>query len=255
MAQELLKIWKETGVNRFDFSDSLINGSMKSFRQFNKELIRLRQEYPGFDPSYKGQFICRPQSQLKEQDYKEMAQAGGETLVVGIESFSDAVRTHMKKKFSNESIDWHFEMCAKYNIKNVLLLLSGYVTETLEDHNQTLEYLHKYQVYALSRTIYAINIEVGGLMFTTGTPLYDMKDELGVVYLPTSNQTDYANWISGKNPTLTPRERLRRGVEIVLKAYSLGYKVLHFNQKADDALQRLKKINSSNSKIFKLELT
>jgi radical SAM superfamily enzyme YgiQ (UPF0313 family) len=40
MAQELFKIWSESGVSRFDFSDSLINGSIKSFRQFNKELIK-----------------------------------------------------------------------------------------------------------------------------------------------------------------------------------------------------------------------
>lgn len=160
----------------------------------------------------------------------------------------------MKKNFNNESIDWHFEMCAKYNLKNVLLLLSGYITETLEDHITTLEYLRKYQVYGLSRTIYAINIVVDGLHIYTGSPLYNMQDQLGLVYLPTTATNDYGNWISTKNPSLTPRERLRRGVETVLLAYELGYKVLHFNQKADEAKQRLNIINASNSKLFKLEV-
>lgn len=253
MAQELFKIWTDTGVSRFDFSDSLINGSIKSFRQFNKELIRLRSEYPEFNPRYKGQFICRPQGQLQEQDYKDMSIAGAETIVVGIESFSNAVRDHMKKQFDNESIDWHFEMCAKYNIKNVLLLLSGYITETLEDHITTLEYLRKYQVYALSRIIYAINIEIGGLSIYDGSPLYDMKDELGIIYIESSEKNKYTSWYSTKNPTLTPKERLRRGVETVQLAYSLGYKVLHFNKKVDDAKQKIQKINTTKEpKFFEL---
>jgi radical SAM superfamily enzyme YgiQ (UPF0313 family) len=148
MAQELFDIWKTTGVQKFDFSDSLINGSMKTFRQMNQKLIELKSQNPEFSPVYKGQFICRPSGQLKEKDYNEMAQAGAETLVVGIESFSNAVRDHMRKKFDNNSIDWHFKMCAKYGIKNVLLLLSGYITETQQDHQTQLEYLKKYQIYA-----------------------------------------------------------------------------------------------------------
>jgi hypothetical protein len=124
----------------------------------------------------------------------------------------------------------------------------------LEDHNITLEYLRKYQVYGLSRTIYAINIVVDGLHIYKGSPLYDMQDQLGLVYLPTTATNDHGNWISTKNPSLTPRERLRRGVETVLLAYKLGYKVLHFNQKADEAKQRLHIIDTSNSKLFKLEV-
>jgi radical SAM superfamily enzyme YgiQ (UPF0313 family) len=255
MAQELFKIWTDTGVNQFDFSDSLINGSIKSFRQFNKELIKLKAANPEFKPGYKGQFICRPSNQLTEQDYIDMSLAGAETLVVGIESFSESVRNHMRKKFDNNSIDWHFEMCAKYNIKNLLLLLSGYVTETIDDHNTTLEYLKKYQIYALSRVIYAINIAIGGLDLLDGTPLHAMQDELGLIPLSPNEPLHYDNWISTKNITLTPHERLRRGVETVYLANSLGYKVAHFNSKVDFAQQQLEVVMSApSSKIFKLEV-
>jgi hypothetical protein len=252
IAQELFDIWQTTGVNRFDFSDSLINGSIKAFRQFNKELIRLKSLHPTFDPRYKGQFICRPQGQLKEQDYCDIASAGAETLVVGIESFSEAIRTHMRKHYNNDAIDWHFEMCAKYNIKNVLLLLSGYITETIEDHRTTLDYLQKYQVYALSRTIYAINIDIDGLKIYQGSPLWDMQDELGVAYLHDNEKWKYGNWISSKNPTLTPLERLRRGAETIQHAYQLGYKVLHFNKKVDGAIQQYQQLKTQPL-VFKIE--
>ena len=252
MAKEIFNIWKTTGVNKFDFSDSLINGSIKSFREFNKELISYRNQFPDFNPLYKGQFICRPQGQLKEKDYQEMALAGAETIVVGIESFSPAVRKHMNKDFSNEDIDLHYEYCARYGIKNVLLLLTGYVTETAEDHQFNLEYIKRYQLYALSRIIYAINIEIDGLGIDEGTPLHGMIDELGIIFLP--GTTPKKNWISLKNKTLTPHQRLRRGLEICNLAHNLGYSILHFNQKIDYAEQEYNKLQSKTySEVFSIE--
>lgn len=247
LAYELLHIWQTTGVNKFDFSDSLINGSISNFRNFNKELILLKKENPGFNPKYKGQFICRPSKTMPEQDYEEMARGGAENLVVGIESFSESIRDHMRKKFDNSSIDWHFSMCAKYGIKNVLLLLSGYVTETLEDHQINLEHLKKYQIYALARTIYAINIAVAGLEIIPGTPL-DIED-MGINIIHYTNEDselyDQTNlWVSPDNPDLTPRERLRRSLEVIKTAYQLGYKILHMDNKIDRAEMILDSLDS-----------
>lgn len=245
IAQEMFEIWKETGTNKFDFSDSLINGSLKTFRDLNRTLIDFKAQNPNFKPLYAGQFICRPRRELKEKDYADAAAAGCETLVVGIESFSESVRNHMKKKFSDESVDWHFAMSAKYNIKNVLLILSGYINETLEDHLINLDCLKKYQVYALSRTIYAINIQINGLELYKGTPLAYNADQYNIHYLA---EDDPMQWISLDNPTLTPKERLRRSVELVVTAYKLGYKVLHFGLKVDQAARTLKKVQSIDTK-------
>jgi hypothetical protein len=235
LASELFEAWQTTGVQKFNFSDSLVNGSIREFRKFNKQLIQYKQSHPDFDPKYIGQFICRPANQLKDIDYAEMAEAGCETLVVGIESFSNAIRDHMKKKFSNEDIDNHFKSCARYGIKNVLLMLSGYVTETLEDHQLQIEYLKKYQIYGLSRVIYAINMEVSGLLFFKDTPLLDMKDELQVEFPHWESSGNREEWVSAANPDLTPKERLRRSLEIMQTAYDLGYKVSNFHQRIDEA--------------------
>ena len=249
IADDLFKIWQQTGVKKFDFSDSLINGSIKNFRAFNARLIELRNQYPEFAPLYKGQFICRPIGQMKYHDYEMMKEAGAETLVVGIEHFSQDIRTHMHKYFDNAAIDWHFETCAKLNIRNVLLLLSGYVTETRADHQMTLDYLKKYQIFALSRIIYSINIEVQGLGLSEGMPLYDtLHSEFP--------ELDFGDkfWVYPKNPDLTPTERLRRAAEVIYTAVDLGYNILHFEQKIN-TLKRLVDVfkNHVPKKVFTIE--
>lgn len=243
IANDMYKIYQTTGVNKFDFSDSLINGSIKSFRQLNKRLIELKQSDSSFCPQYKGQFICRPIGQMKEQDYIDMKNAGVETLVVGIEHFSKPIRTHMRKYFDNDSIDWHFSQCGKHSIKNVLLLLSGYVTETTEDHQINLHYLHKYQKYALSRIIYAINIQSSGLVLHPGAPLYDMAAEIGIVF-----DDDKNTWYNINNLSLTPKERLRRAAEIICVAAELKYNVLHFDAKVEEINRNATLLNNSTDK-------
>lgn len=251
IAEEIYTIWKQTGVKKYDFSDSLINGSIKSFREFNQRLIELKQENSKFDIKYKGQFICRPRNQLKEKDYYEMSIAGAETLVVGVEHFSNKIRDHMRKKFDDDAIDFHFEMCGKYQIKNVLLLLSGYVTETLEDHQTNLKGLVKYQKYALARIIYAINVNVNGLEILPQTPLSDMIEELDIQYLGEESRVD---WISMNNPTLDRKERLRRSAEIIYSAGKLGYKILHFDLKLEELKRRYSSIQSNMNKLIPISV-
>jgi hypothetical protein len=266
IAEEVIEIWKSTGVQKFEFSDSLVNGSLKSFRAFNKEIIKYKSIYPNFKPQFKGQFICRPKGEMKRQDYVDMAHAGMDTLVIGIESFSEHVRTHMRKKFSNEDIDYHFELCGELGLHNLLLLITGYVSETAEDHQDNLTYIKKYQAYALGRIIYAIQIQVSGLVINKGAPLYDMLDELHIVF-PEYNNDKIASgqfalknpdldWISLNNPTLTAKERLRRGVELVALADEVGYQVASFNTLVEIAEQKYHNISADkHHKIFKIRQT
>jgi radical SAM superfamily enzyme YgiQ (UPF0313 family) len=234
IADDIFSIWQQTGVQKFFLTDSLINGSIKSFRAFNRRLIELRDQNPDFRPHYSGQFICRPIGQMKYKDYEEMKLAGAEDLIIGIEHFSPEIRYHMRKHFDNAAVDWHFETCARLGLKNVLLMLSGYITETLEDHQFNLENLKRYQVLAKSQIIRAINISVAGLVIEEGSPLAEMLNR-------EYPGQDYNNklWTYAKNPDLTPIERARRASEIVYVASELGYNVLHFEQK----LNTLKKLH------------
>lgn len=222
LADEIYYIWKQTGVKSFEFSDSLINGSIKQFRNLNARLIELRQQDSNFDICYKGQFICRDSNSFKEQDYRDMAAAGCDYLYVGVETFSESVRMSMNKKFDNCALDFHLAMTAKYGIPNVLLMIVGYPTETQRDHTLNLQGLVKYQKYAKAGIIKMITFG-----FTTGvlehTPLYFQQHELGIVP-EFEDFKSTTNWVSLQNPTLTFKERVRRWVELTEVADQLGYR-------------------------------
>jgi len=221
LANELYHTWKSTGISNFEFSDSLINGSLREFRNLNKSLVELKQKDSDFQISYKGQFICRSKHDFTEKDYHDMKQAGCSYIYVGIETFSDRVRFDMDKKFDSDAVDFHLEMCGKYGIANVILMIVGYPTETIEDHDMNLEGLRKYQRYAQAGVINMITFG-----FTTGileqTPLERLQEDLGIVREFMDFEKNH-NWISLKNPTLTLNERVRRWIELVELATELGY--------------------------------
>lgn len=221
IADDIYSIYKETGVRNFNFTDSLINGSLKSFRQLNRRLIELNQKDPDFKIFYTGQFICRPVGQMTDQDYIEMKLAGAKVLGVGVEHFSQSVRNHMRKYFDNDAIDWHFAKCAELGIDNILLLVSGYVCETIEDHLINLEYLHRYQKYALTKTIVEVSVVPGGLALDPTATIFNMREELDLTLI----QDQMWQWTAGVNPSLTPAERLRRSTETLYIAAKLKYQI------------------------------
>lgn len=221
IADEIFYTWKTTGINSFEFSDSLVNGSIREFRKMNRRLIELSTEYPNFKIVYKGQFICRSAVQFKEADYRDMQAAGCDYLYVGVETFSESVRMSMDKKFDNAALDFHLRMCAKYGIPNVFLMIVGYPTETAHDHKLNLDGLKKYQHYAQAGIIEMITFG-----FTTTileyTPLHSQREALNIV----SEFEDFentSNWVSLNNPSLNYMERVRRWVELTELADSLGY--------------------------------
>lgn len=243
IAEELYNYFTTTGIHNFEFSDSLINGSIKQFREMNKALIGYKKIDPKFNISYKGQFICRSKNQFKEQDYIDMKQAGCNYIYVGVESFSDPVRHAMDKKFNNEDLDFHLQMCGRYNIKNSFLMLVGYPTETLEDHKKNLETLKKYQHYAQAGVIAMI---VFG--YTAGiledTPLYHLQQNLNIVPEFSTKGIGSANWISLNNRSLNLKERIRRWVELTEVASALGYSMprnMHYINRFINLLEKTKK--------------
>jgi hypothetical protein len=243
IANELYHYYKSVGIKHFEFSDSLINGSLKQFKEMNLAILDLQKQDPDFKISYKGQFICRNAAQMKEIDYVNMKNAGGDYIYVGVESFSDHVRYDMDKKFNNVDIDHHLRLCGRYGIANSFLMLVGYPTETIEDHKQNLETLVKYQNYAQAGIIEMI---VFG--YTAGiledTPLFHMQEQLSIVpEFIAGVDLKEVNWVSLNNPTLTLKERIRRWVELIELASLLGYRMPRNQQyisKFIDLLERTK---------------
>jgi len=224
VVSEILKHHQEVDAVHFTIVDSLINGSLKSFREFNTEMIKLKNNYSSLqDFSYNGMFIVRDRRSHPEELFANMSLAGCESLAIGVETGSDRLRFDMNKKFTNDDLDYHLEMCQKYKIKNFFLTFVGYATETREDFEQTLNMLERYQKYLLDGTIVGINHSgIFGLM--PDTPAYDHRGEIGIEVIDDIDATRI-NWINHNNPELTIKERVLRDLEFRKKALELRYPI------------------------------
>lgn len=179
IANEIIYVKKKYNRKTFKFTDSLINGSMKAFRDLLTTLINYRQIDNNWD--WMSQWIIRSPRQSPEEDYMLMKKSGCVHLDVGVESFSESMRWHMGKKFTDEEMWFCFDMLKKYKIQYTMLLITGYPTETEEDHKNTLVMMEK-----LYKNNYVIDVDTGkkliNFSFTPmllDGPIYDMvKDEL-----------------------------------------------------------------------------
>tara|TARA_E500000331_G_scaffold224199_1_gene214643 strand:+ start:735 stop:2234 length:1500 start_codon:yes stop_codon:yes gene_type:complete len=205
IADEMIEIYEKQGITNFMMSDSLINGSMKAFRQMNEALAKKLPK----TLSYYGEYIARPKGQTTSEDYDLMAQAGCKHVIVGVESGSEAVRNHMGKKFTNEDLSIMIESLQKVGISQEWNLMTGYVTETRKDFEDTMALVEKYKDFKFPNVI--VN-PVGVLHLLPGSPLYDtharhlevewedVKAGVGLVYeywkTPTNPDNTFFNRVS-----------------------------------------------------------
>ena len=139
LAEDLDRLKGKYGRNTFLFTDSLLNGSISNFRDTMHEMVKIKEKYHPQIFRWSSHMIVRPKSQMPESDFQLMAESGCVEAVIGVESFSVDVRDHMGKKYSNDDIFYTIEMLDKYKIRNQVLILVGYATETEKDHQNNLD--------------------------------------------------------------------------------------------------------------------
>ncbi len=217
IAEDMHKVAKETGLKSIGFSDSLVNGSMKHFRDLCSELSKKDKKI-----KWDGQFIVRGSKTFSQQDFDNLANSGCSHLTMGLESGSEAVRNHMRKKFTNEDIDYFVNNLGDRNITMKFLLIVGYPTETEEDFEMTLELLRRYGKYS-----HLIAVSPHMMMTYKNTPLdlehRDLYDEDGF------------HW---KNDISNYDIRYKRFLKVFEVGKEMGYK---FNK---HALEKIEKFNT-----------
>jgi len=224
IVSEILKHHQEVGAVHFTIVDSLINGSLKSFRDFNLEMVKIKTTYSSLENfSYNGMFIVRDKKSHPEELFAAMSAAGCESLSLGVETGSDRLRFDMNKKFTNDDLDHHLEMCQKYKIKNFFLTFVGYPTETQEDFDQTLLMLERYQKYLIDDTIVGIN-HSGVFTLLPDTPAYEHRQLIGVEIID-NDASQVLNWINTNNLNLSIKERILRDLEFRKRALELRYPI------------------------------
>lgn len=132
---EMVFLHEQYGREEFKFTDSLINGNVRVLRELSDLIVAGNHKF-----QWGGQFICRRKEVLTEDFFDALSESGCQYLSVGIESGSEKVRKDMRKVFSNEDMYYTFEQLNRVKIKVCILMLLGYITETEDEFQKTLNF-------------------------------------------------------------------------------------------------------------------
>lgn len=161
IAEEISQMYHRYGINHVTFSDSLVNGSMKAFREFCNAMIE-----KNVPVTWDGMFIFR--SGMTQNDWDIIKKSGCKSLFIGIESGSESVRKHMKKHFTNKCMYDSIDELGKREINMVFLMMVGYPTETENDFWDTLKLYHFARKYK-----HLVEVRTNIVMIVRGAPLYE----------------------------------------------------------------------------------
>lgn len=197
VAKEIKYIQERYKITNVKFTDSLINGNMRAYRGLVNTLVN-----DNVDVKWTSQWIVRSEISTLDTDFELAKKSGCIDLEIGIEHFKESVRYHMGKKHTDSAMWNTFSLLKKYSIPSSILMIIGYPTETLEDHNHQIKVLR--QLYEQG-IVY--NDHGQKIMSFSGTPMlldgqiYDMIEKDLTYY---NNARD---WAYGDNTT---EERMRR---------------------------------------------
>ena len=247
VTNEILELFNQYQRRTIKFTDSLINGSMRAFRELLTNIAEHNKNNDN-EIMWESQWIMRPKSQSPESDFALMKASGCIELDIGVESFSQHVRYDMGKKFTDEDMWWCFEMLDKYEIPYQMLMIVGYPTETEADHIHTLNTVRRMVELGYIST-QGRNRSGGGrfsfgntLLLTDGLPIWDKyKDNLEYYH-------DETDWKYNDNDLPT---RLRRYIEVnELVSELTGEEMTWFLEKSKREYEQSlndKKIREDNS--------
>tara|TARA_B100000282_G_scaffold84426_1_gene58674 strand:- start:2166 stop:3722 length:1557 start_codon:yes stop_codon:yes gene_type:complete len=216
IAKEMIHHYENSGVTAFYMSDSLVNGSMKAFRELYTTLLEYKQNYE-VNFNWGGQFIARTESQMGIEDYKLARESGFTNSGWGLEHASERIRKLMRKGFNDDAVEDTLRNHSKAGISTMINFLFGHPLETEEDFLENVKFLYKYQKYNLDGTIASLNLQKY-LMFLPGTDFfdakYDMVEDINKQFWKTKPHLN----------TLTFREVYYRRKKISEISKELGYK-------------------------------
>ena len=236
IAHEMIKQSEKYKKYRFGFTDSLINGSMKAYRDFITIMAKHNRTARN-RITWEGQFIVRGLRSMTEKDWTLTRESGARTLLLGVESGSEAVRDHMKKQFSNQDLDEFVEQAYINRVKLEFMMIVGYPTETLKDWQDTIDMFDRYKKY--KSVIHTIGLG-STLSVLAGTPLAEENPELRL------NESENF-WTHEGNKDLTFRERIRRRILAGELLQDMGYTVDN-NMKQIQTLHFLWGVYKNNQK-------
>ena len=204
IAEEMIELSQKYDVYKFEFTDSLVNGSLKEFEAFVKILAE-HNATTKKPITWYGQYICRPQNQVSKEIYKLIKQSGAIHLIIGAESGSDDVLEAMNKKMSVKDIFDELDQFEQHGIQAQLLMLSGFYNETWQRFTETIKFIARCHRYLAAGVISRIAVGMPLIIEPNGY-LHLHASELGIEIDKHNN----SNWKIDNDPTNTWLERIHR---------------------------------------------
>lgn len=221
VAEEIIHNHRATGIKHFKFTDNLINGSIPAYRIMNQHIIDVLGDRK---IKYDGYAIVRGKNHMPAEDFEIAGRAGCWIWHVGIESGSEKVRNDMRKKFTNDDLDWTAEQLITNKIIQNWLMIVGYPTETELDFKDTKELIKRYQHVAPTGLI-KIQVTPTFMLLPNSPLLSDpaLNHEYGLEQALHQTQGSNRFWISSRNPENDWPTRSRRWKELMALVQDLGY--------------------------------
>lgn len=219
IANELIALKEKYQITRFDFTDSLVNGSQKVFFDWASRIADYNDTQPRDKQiTWTGQYICKPQKSINPEIYPIMKRSGCYCLIIGAESGSDDVLAAMKKMITVQDLYDELEQLEKHKLQARFLMLSGFYNETWDNFIETLEFMARCHKFVASGTLTRIAMGIP-LHIEHGITLNAQAAELGITLDP----NNIYNWKYSKNPESTFLERVRRRIisHLVLEKMSV----------------------------------
>jgi radical SAM superfamily enzyme YgiQ (UPF0313 family) len=161
----------------------------------------------------------------------------------------------MKKKFTNDDLDWSVNTLYKHNILQSWLLIVGYPSETEADFKETKNLLVRYAHLARDKKIQIGITPTFALL--SNSPLSSNKD-LAIEYGIEHNQRDLAGekfWTSTRYLDNDYPTRSRRWKELTSLSEDLGYQ-FHSGMPIDKWRNEIASLdmmyNESKTKVFSI---
>lgn len=161
--KEMMYYYNKYKIDRFFFYDSLVNGNGKQFEKLLDLIIEAGSPFK----SIQGLAIFK---KTPEKIFKKMRKAKWTTMIIGVESFSEEVRNHMRKKFSNAEMEENLKWYKKYRINVILLMIVGYPGELEKHHKENYEWMKNNRHYS-GNPIKQIEVGTTMLIFP-GSPVF-----------------------------------------------------------------------------------
>lgn len=138
VVKEMFISRKITGKNQFVFLDDTINLNRKHLMEICQEIID-----SGLKPKWSAQARL---NLIDEKLVKQMAQAGCNKLMFGVESGNTRVRNEIiHKGISDKQIKKGFDLCWRYGIEPDAFLMLGFPTETKKEMEDTVNFAQRFR--------------------------------------------------------------------------------------------------------------